>query len=65
MDVSLSDYIKFQEFSGFSVRGIFYECLNLVDKIISNELHSGGKIAPFSVKPLMLIDKGSSKIVWR
>jgi len=55
--------IIFQSFSGFAVRGIFYELLKKVNLDLSNKLHEGKKLAPFSCTPLLSGNK--KKIIWK
>ncbi|MDJ0274755.1 MAG: CRISPR system precrRNA processing endoribonuclease RAMP protein Cas6 [Aigarchaeota archaeon] len=56
--------IRFQSFSGFAVRGVFYELLNKVDVNYSDLLHMGKSLAPFAVKPLSF-DMAATRYVFR
>ncbi|GBC71635.1 hypothetical protein HRbin02_01420 [Candidatus Calditenuaceae archaeon HR02] len=56
--------VRFQSFSGFAVRGVFYELLNKVDEEYSDRLHKGKSLAPFTVKPPSL-DVSGGRYVFR
>jgi len=46
--------IRFQSFSGFSVRGFFYKIMGIGDQRLAEELHAGKALAPFSVTPVTI-----------
>ncbi|MEM3382788.1 MAG: CRISPR system precrRNA processing endoribonuclease RAMP protein Cas6 [Nitrososphaerales archaeon] len=61
----IEESITFQNYSGFSVRGMFYEILKHEDPDLANSIHSGGALAPFSLSPLIFTKGNSSKIAWK
>ncbi|MGQ9469558.1 MAG: CRISPR system precrRNA processing endoribonuclease RAMP protein Cas6 [Nitrososphaerales archaeon] len=57
--------LSFQNYSGFSVRGMFYELLKHEDPELAKSIHAGGALAPFSLSPLIITKGNSSKIAWK
>ncbi len=46
--------LKFQSFTGFEVRGFFYNVLSSVNETLASSIHGGKALAPFAVTPVML-----------
>ena len=55
--------LKFQSFSGYAVRGIFFDLIKSVDEKMAEKLHSSKDIAPYSVTPVEFVESG--RIVYR
>ncbi|TDA38443.1 MAG: hypothetical protein DSO07_11560, partial [Thermoproteota archaeon] len=55
--------LKFQSFSGYAVRGIFFDLIKSVDEKMAENLHSSKDIAPYSVTPVEFVESG--RIVYR
>lgn len=45
--------VKFQGFSGYASRGIFYEMLEMADEKLAWKVHNSKTLAPFSTTPVM------------
>jgi len=54
--------IRLQSFSGFEVRGFFYNVLGSVDPDLASSVHAGKTLAPFSVTPVLL-ERGGREVV--
>lgn len=57
--------IVFGSFSGFSVRGLFYELVRRVDVEYAESLHSSKRLASFSTSPIIRLSPGGSEIVYK
>lgn len=56
--------ISFQSFSGFSIRGFFYNILKKYDESIALKIHKNKSLAPFSTTPIFIYNK-NLKAVYR
>ncbi|MEM2211362.1 MAG: CRISPR system precrRNA processing endoribonuclease RAMP protein Cas6 [Nitrososphaerales archaeon] len=56
IDLLIDKPIKFQQYSGFAIRGLFYNILTKSNKELADELHASKKIAPFSSTPLLKVN---------
>ncbi|MFH7835197.1 MAG: CRISPR system precrRNA processing endoribonuclease RAMP protein Cas6 [Candidatus Aenigmatarchaeota archaeon] len=50
----LNEPIKFQSFSGYSVRGLFYNIIKNIDEEYAINLHNSKTLAPFSTSPILI-----------
>lgn len=62
-DFKVDRRVKFAGFSGFAVRGLFFDMLRRISPNLSNLIHDTKRIAPYSVKPI--IDNLTNKVVYR
>ena len=46
--------LKFQSFSGFEVRGFFYNVISSLNETLASSIHEGKALAPFAVTPVIL-----------
>jgi len=56
--------LRFQSFSGFAVRGLFFDLLKRVDEQLALTLHSQKSLAPYSVTPLEVTYGGYSRFIY-
>jgi CRISPR-associated endoribonuclease Cas6 len=56
--------VRFQSFSGFAVRGLFFDLLKRVDEQLALELHSKKSLAPYSVTPLEVLYEQFSHFIY-
>lgn len=56
--------IFFQSFSGFSIRGFFYNILKKYDESLALRIHKSKGLAPFSTTPIFIYNK-NLKIVYK
>ncbi|MFN3622076.1 MAG: CRISPR system precrRNA processing endoribonuclease RAMP protein Cas6, partial [Nitrososphaerales archaeon] len=53
--ISSNEPIEFQSYSGFAVRGLFFDLLKRVDKVRAEELHVKKRLAPYSTTPIEVV----------
>jgi len=57
--------IKFQSYSGFASRGIFFDMLKRQDENYALTLHSGRGLAPYSTSPIMIRENGKTRVIYK
>lgn len=65
MDLELLKPCRFQSFSGYAVRGLFYEAIRAVDDGLAASLHQSKGLAPFSALPLISLNGERLNVVYR
>jgi len=50
--------IEFQSYSGFAVRGLFFELIKRISREKAEELHSRKRLAPYSTTPIEILSSG-------
>lgn len=65
VDLELLKPCRFQSFSGYAVRGLFYEAVRAVDEGLAASLHQSKGLAPFSTLPLVSLNGGRLNVVYR
>ncbi|MEM4201359.1 MAG: CRISPR system precrRNA processing endoribonuclease RAMP protein Cas6 [Nitrososphaerales archaeon] len=64
--VATDEPIEFQSYSGFAVRGLFFDLLKRVSKDKAEELHVKKRLAPYSTTPVeVLSPAGSVEIIYK
>ena len=56
--------LRFQSFSGFAVRGVFFDFLKRADEQLALKLHSEKAVAPYSVTPVEVLQGQYSRFVF-
>ncbi len=56
--------LRFQSFSGFAVRGVFFDVLKRVDEQLALRLHSQKALAPYSVTPVEVLRGNYSSFIY-
>jgi CRISPR-associated endoribonuclease Cas6 len=56
--------VKFQSFSGFAVRGLFFDFLKRADESLALRLHSQKALAPYSVTPVEVSRENRSFFIY-
>ncbi|MEM1553905.1 MAG: CRISPR system precrRNA processing endoribonuclease RAMP protein Cas6 [Thermoproteota archaeon] len=56
--------LRFQSFSGFAVRGVFFEFLKSVNEELALRLHSQKSLAPYSVTPVEALRGNYSSYIY-
>lgn len=57
--------IRFQSFSGFAARGMFFEMIKMHSEEHADKLHSTKGLAPYSMSPLQTVKDNELKVVYR
>mgnify|MGYP001772736351 CR=1 FL=1 len=57
--------LKFQSFSGYVTRGIFFDLIKSVDEALAEKLHSNKGISPYSLTPVEIFSNGGMRFVYR
>ncbi len=64
--ISVSEPIDFQSYSGFAVRGFFFDLIKRVAEAKAEELHVKKRLAPYSTTPIEVVGfDGSLDVVYR
>lgn len=63
--VYVSEPVEFQSYSGFAIRGLFFDLLKRISKDKAEELHIKKKLAPYSTTPIEVIDSNGVVTVYR
>jgi len=57
--------LKFQSFSGYVTRGIFFDLIKSVDEAMAEKLHSSKDISPYSLTPVEIFSSEGMKFVYK
>jgi len=57
--------LKFQSFSGFAVRGVFFDFLKSVNEELALKLHSQKSLAPYAVTPVEALRGDYSSFIYK
>ncbi|MEM3404152.1 MAG: CRISPR system precrRNA processing endoribonuclease RAMP protein Cas6 [Nitrososphaeria archaeon] len=58
LSIYFNEHVDFQSFSGYAVRGLFYNLINRADPVFASALHNSQRLAPFSVTPVFVEKDG-------
>lgn len=63
--VSVNEPVEFQSYSGFAVRGLFFDLLKRVSREKAEELHIKKKLAPYSTTPIKIVESSGEEVVYK